>query len=72
MITIRNEEVKDYQRVEAITRKALWNLYVQGCNEHYLVHVMRSYKDFLHLRSVWHFAGVSKNGLLQNADGTHV
>lgn len=47
MITIRNEEEKDYQRVEEITRKAFWNLYVPGCNEHYLVHVMRSHKDFL-------------------------
>ena len=47
MIKIRNEEEKDYKRVEEITRKAFWNLYVPGCNEHYLVHVMRSHKDFL-------------------------
>lgn len=47
MITIRNEEEKDYEKVEEITRKAFWNLYVPGCNEHYLVHVMRSHKDFL-------------------------
>ena len=47
MIQIRNEEEKDYKRVEEITRKAFWNLYIPGCNEHYLVHVMRSHKDFL-------------------------
>ena len=47
MISIRNEEEKDYRKVEEITRKAFWNLYVPGCNEHYLVHVMRSHKDFL-------------------------
>lgn len=47
MIKIRNEEEKDYKQVEEITRKAFWNLYVPGCNEHYLVHVMRSHKDFL-------------------------
>jgi len=47
MIMIRNEEEKDYQRVEEITRRAFWNLYVPGCNEHYLVHVMRSHEDFL-------------------------
>ena len=47
MIKIRNEEETDYERVEEITRKAFWNLYVPGCNEHYLVHVMRSHKDFL-------------------------
>jgi len=44
---IRNEEKADYERVEEITRRAFWNLYVPGCNEHYLVHVMRSHKDFL-------------------------
>jgi putative acetyltransferase len=47
MIRIRNEEETDYKRVEEITRKAFWNLYIPGCNEHYLVHVMRSHKDFL-------------------------
>ena len=47
MIKIRNEEETDYERVEEITRKAFWNLYIPGCNEHYLVHVMRSHKDFL-------------------------
>jgi len=46
-ITIRNEEEKDFERVEEITRKAFYNLYVPGCNEHYLVHVMRSHKDFV-------------------------
>jgi Predicted acetyltransferase len=44
---IRNEEETDYKKVEEITRKSFWNLYIPGCNEHYLVHVMRSHKDFL-------------------------
>jgi len=47
MIKIRNEKETDYERVEEITRKAFWNLYIPGCIEHYLVHVMRSHKDFL-------------------------
>ncbi len=47
MIKIRNEEKTDFGIVEEITRKAFWNLYVPGCNEHYLVHVMRSHEDFL-------------------------
>ena len=47
VIKIRNEEEADYQRVEELTRKSFWNLYVPGCNEHYLVHVMRSHKDFM-------------------------
>lgn len=46
-VNIRNEVETDYKKVEEITRRAFWNLYVPGCNEHYLVHVMRSHKDFL-------------------------
>ena len=47
IIKIRNEEETDYERVEEITRKSFWNLYIPGCYEHYLVHVMRSHQDFL-------------------------
>ena len=46
-ILIRNEEKSDYRTVEEITRKAFYNLYIPGCAEHYLVHIMRSHKDFL-------------------------
>lgn len=46
-IKIRNEEETDYKRVEEITRKAFYNLYIPGCIEHYLVRIMRSHKDFL-------------------------
>lgn len=37
----------DYRKVEEITREAFWNLYAPGCNEHYLVHVMRRHPDFI-------------------------
>ena len=47
MIKIRNEEKTDYRKVEEITRKAFYNLYVPGCTEHYLVHIMRQHEDFL-------------------------
>ena len=47
IVKIRNEKEADYERVEEITRKSFWNLYVPGCIEHYLVHVMRSHEDFL-------------------------
>lgn len=46
-ITIRNEEQKDWAVVEKITRQAFYNLYVPGCVEHYLVHIMREHKDFI-------------------------
>ena len=47
MIRIRNEEGKDYGKVEEIIREAFYNLYVPGCAEHYLVHIMRQHEDFL-------------------------
>ena len=47
MITIRNEEERDYKVVEEITRKAFYNLYIPGCAEHYLVHIMRGHEDFI-------------------------
>lgn len=46
-IVIRNETEKDYRAVEELTREAFWNLYVPGCNEHYLVHQMRNHPDFI-------------------------
>ena len=47
MFQIRNEKRTDYKTVEEITRKAFYNLYVPGCVEHYLVHIMREHEDFL-------------------------
>ena len=44
---IRNEEPKDYQAVETLTRKAFYNIYVPGCSEHYLVRIMREHEDFI-------------------------
>jgi predicted N-acetyltransferase YhbS len=44
---IRSESEKDYRLVEELTRESFWNLYVPGCNEHYLVHKMRNHPDFI-------------------------
>ena len=46
-IIIRNERESDYEKVEQITREAFYNQYIPGCTEHYLVHIMRSHKDFI-------------------------
>ena len=46
-IEIRREEEKDYRQVEELTRKAFYNVYMPGCTEHYLVHIMRFHKDFV-------------------------
>ena len=46
-IILRNETEQDYQAVENVTREAFWNVHVPGCNEHYLVHVMRDSELFI-------------------------
>lgn len=47
MLYIRNEKETDYRLVEDITRKAFYNMYIPGCVEHYLVHIMRGHEDFI-------------------------
>ena len=46
-VIIRNEEQKDWEIVEKITRQAFYNIYMPGCVEHYLVHIMREHEDFI-------------------------
>ena len=46
-VRVRLETEDDYREVEELTREAFWNLYVPGCNEHYLAHVMRDHRDFI-------------------------
>ncbi len=46
-LLIRTEEERDHRIVEEITRDAFWNLYIPGCDEHYLVHVLRTSPDYL-------------------------
>ncbi len=45
--SIRSESEADYREVEEVTREAFWNLYIEGCDEHYLVHIMRDHSDFI-------------------------
>ncbi len=47
MLTIRFEKKSDERKVEELTREAFWNHHVPGCDEHYLVHIMRSAPDFI-------------------------
>jgi len=46
-ICIRNEAEADHRTVENVIRRAFWNLYVPGCAEHYVAHVMRPHGDFV-------------------------
>ncbi len=46
-LIIRNEKEKDYRNVEQLIREAFWNLYVPGCNEHFVLHNLRNSNDFI-------------------------
>lgn len=46
-IVIRKETAADQPIVEEITRQAFYNIYIPGCVEHYLVHIMRQHEDFI-------------------------
>ena len=46
-LNIRNEKEKDYRNVEQLIREAFWNLYVPGCNEHFILHNLRNSNDFI-------------------------
>lgn len=44
---IRLETKDDYTNVEKLTREAFWNLYMPGCDEHFLCHILRNHIDFI-------------------------
>lgn len=46
-IDIRPETEKDYFGTEEMTMRAFWNKYHKGCNEHLLVHMLRTSGDYL-------------------------
>jgi len=44
---MRLEQSADYRNVEELTREAFWNHHLPGCNEHYLLHIMRDCGAFI-------------------------
>lgn len=46
-ISIRLEEEKDFSEVNFLTREAFWNVHCQGCDEHYLAHLLRKSPIFI-------------------------
>ena len=46
-LNLRLEETKDYKKVESLTREAFWNVYGPGCDEHYIIHIMRKSDAFI-------------------------
>lgn len=46
-VEIRPERPEEYAAVERLTQRAFWNRHHPGCNEHYLVHRLRTHPDYL-------------------------
>jgi len=46
-ILLRLEQPSDYYETENVTREAFWNQYLPGCDEHYLIHIMRNCLEFV-------------------------
>jgi predicted N-acetyltransferase YhbS/predicted acetyltransferase len=46
-IIIREETEKDYYGTELMTQRAFWNKHHLGCDEHYLVHLLRTHVDYI-------------------------
>lgn len=46
-IDIRKELPGEERKTEEMTRRAFFNKYRQGCDEHYLIHVLRKHEDYL-------------------------
>lgn len=46
-LIIRSETPNDYYETELATKKAFWNLHSPGCNEHYLVHLLREDSNYV-------------------------
>ena len=44
---IRPEEKKDHRAVENLICESFWNVYRPGCNEHYVIHVLRDDPAFV-------------------------
>ena len=46
-IIIRPERPDDARAVENLVREAFWNVYRPGCQEHYVLHRLRTHPDFI-------------------------
>ena len=46
-IYLRLERPEDYRESEEVMKEAFWNHYTPGCDEHYLLHIMRDSPNFV-------------------------
>jgi len=46
-IVIRNERIEERREVENLVRESFWNVYRPGCQEHYVLKILRDNEDFM-------------------------
>ena len=46
-IILREEEKKDFFENENLTREAFWNVYKPGCDEHFILKLLRNYESYI-------------------------
>lgn len=46
-IELRVEQPQEYRETEIVVREAFWNHFAPGCDEHYLLHIMRGCPAFV-------------------------
>jgi putative acetyltransferase len=46
-IVIRLEKKEEHREVENLVRESFWNVYRPGCLEHFVLHELRNYADFV-------------------------
>lgn len=44
---IRKEKQSEQKQVENLVREAFWDVYMPGCSEHYLTHLLRQSPIFI-------------------------
>jgi predicted N-acetyltransferase YhbS len=67
-VEIRHIAESDYPAVVKVTREAFWNLYVPGCDEHFLAHVMHTHPDYIAQLA---YAAVYENSIVGSIQYTH-
>lgn len=46
-VLIRLEREEDYRKTENLIRESFWNVYREGCSEHYVMHILRDDPAFI-------------------------
>ena len=46
-VILKEEETKDFFENENLTREAFWNVYKPGCDEHFILKLLRDRQSYI-------------------------